>query len=295
MEKRSGNAVAVGNFDGFHLGHRSIIKNTLKISEENSLGSVIVTFQPNPKLYFNTDNRLIFSDDKKKEVLGSSGIQRVEYVDFSNIFKMSGQNFTDKYLLEIFSMKHLVVGDNFRLGAGREWDLNRIMKYGAEKGFEVSVVPSEEFMGTKISSSVIRNYLRRGGLSTANKMLGMDYTVSGKVMRGNRIGTKLGFPTINIINDNCLLPNGVYQSKVKIDGVFYNSATYIGDNPTISGSKRKIETHIIDFSNDIYGSNVEIHFIKFKRDEKKFNSEKELISQINSDVNNIKFDFENEV
>ena len=295
MEERSGNAVAVGNFDGFHLGHRSIIRNTLKKSEENSLGSVIVTFQPNPKLFFNTDDRLIFSDDKKEEVLRSSGIKKIEYVEFPDVFKMNGQNFIDKYLLDKFYMKHLVVGDNFKLGSGREWDINRIIEYGSGKGFEVSVVPSEEFMGTKISSSVIRDFLRKGGLNTANKMLGMEYTVSGTVIKGNRIGTRMGFPTLNIINDNCLLPNGVYQSKVKLDGTFYLSATYVGDNPTISKSRRKIETHILDFSNEIYGCSVEIHFVKFIRDEKEFSSEKKLISQIKSDVDSIKFDFEKEV
>lgn len=295
MEKRSGNAVTIGNFDGFHLGHKSIIRNTLKISAEKSLGSVLITFNPNPRIFFNSEDKLIYSDLRKKKVLESTGINKIEYIKFPEVFSLKGQEFIDKYLLDIYSMRYLIVGDNFRLGKGREWDIKRISEYGIINGFEVKVVSPENYQGTKISSSTIRHLLRKGDLRIANKMLGMEYLSEGSVMKGNRIGTRLGFPTINIVDNRCLLPNGVYMSRVLFNGDYYRSATYIGDNPTISKTERKIETYLFNFDKQIYDENVEIHFLKFIRGEKKFSSEKELISQIEEDVNTIKFDFETEV
>ena len=295
MEKRSGNAVTIGNFDGFHLGHQSIIRNTLKISAEKSIGSVLITFHPNPRLFFNAEDKLIHSDQKKKKVLESTGINKIEYIKFPEIFSLNGKDFINKYLLDLYSMKYLIVGDNFRLGKGREWDIVRIIDYGIEKEFEVKIVSPEDYKGTKISSSIIRDLLRKGEIGTANIMLGAEYISEGFVMKGNRIGTRLGFPTINIVDNNCLLPNGVYLSKAIFDGNVYKSATYIGENPTLTITERKIETHIINFDKEIYGKHVEIHFLKFIRGEKKFSSEKELVSQIREDVNTIKFDFETEV
>lgn len=295
MEKRSGNAVTVGNFDGFHLGHQSIIRNTLKISAEKALGSVLITFNPNPRVFLNSEDKLIYSDQRKRKVLESTGINKIEYIKFPEVLSMIGNDFIDRYLLDIYSMKYLVVGDNFRLGKGREWDIERISEYGIKKGFEVKVVSPENYQGTKISSSIIRDLLRKGELSIANRMLGVEYLSEGSVMKGNRIGTKLGFPTINIVDNSCLLPNGVYMSRVLFDGNFYRSATYIGENPTISKTDRKIETYMFNFDKQVYDKNVEIHFLKFIRGERKFSSEKELIYQIRKDVDTIKFDFETEV
>ncbi len=295
MEKRSKNAVTIGNFDGFHLGHQSIIKNTLNISDNTSLGSLLITFKPNPRVFFNSEDKLIYSDQRKNRVLASTGIKKIEYIKFPEVFKLNGKEFIDRYLLDVYRMRYLIVGDNFGLGKGREWDIKKICEYGVEKGFKVKVVPSVESGGVKISSSTIRAHLKKAQISIANEMLGSQYLIEGDVVKGNRIGTRLGFPTINIVDNNCLLPNGVYKSKVLLDGNLYRSATYIGDNPTISKTERKIETHIFNFNKEIYNNNVEIHFLKFIREERKFNSEKELIFQINDDVRAIKFDFETEV
>jgi len=295
MEKRSGNAVTIGNFDGYHLGHQSIIKNTLKISGEKSIGSVLITFNPNPRIFFNSEDKLIYSDKRKKKVLEAAGIKNIEYINFPEIFSLSGRDFIDRFLLDIYNMKYLIVGDNFRLGKGREWDIERISEYGTKKGFKVKVVSSEDYQGITISSSKIRDLLRKGELSVANNMLGGEYLSEGIVMKGDRIGTKLGFPTINIVDNNCLLPDGVYMSRVFFDGDFYKAATYIGKNPTYSKNKTKIETYLFNFDKQIYDKNVEIHFLKFIRGERKFSSEKELISQITDDVEAIEFDFETEV
>jgi len=132
-------------------------------------------------------------------------------------------------------------------------------------------------------------------LDTANNMLGSEYSINGIVTRGDRIGTRLGFPTINMENDNCLLPHGVYISKVLLNGKLLQAATYVGVNPTFNRGQIKIETHILDFNDDIYNRKVEIRFKKFLRNERKFISEEELISQINEDIESIKFDFKNEV
>jgi len=295
MEKRPGNAVTIGNFDGFHLGHQQIIKTTLDIASEFSLGKILVTFDPNPRRFFKVEDKLIFSDSKKSEILRSSGINRVEYIDFTKVFDMNGNDFINKFLLTDFSMKYLIVGENFRLGKGREWDVFKLSEYGRENNFKVKVVPSEMYKNDKISSSLIRSLLRDGNLTKSTNMLGNTYSIEGIVEKGNRIGRKLGFPTINIINKNCLLPDGVYMTRTILNNAIYNGATYIGIKPGSNSNERKIETHIFDFNENVYNCSVEINFLKFKREGEIFEFEGDLVTQIKKDIESIKFDFKNEV
>ena len=295
MENRSGNAVTIGNFDGFHLGHKKIVQNSIQIATEYSLGKVLLTFKPNHRIYFKIEDKLIFSESKKNDTLNSLDIGRIEFVDFTKVFDMDGRNFVDKFLLDKFSMRYLIVGENFRLGKGREWDTVKLSEYGEEKNFKVKVVSSELYKNTKISSTLIRSFLRKGDLITAQNMLGDFYSVEGVVEKGNQIGTRMGFPTINIVNDNCILPDGVYMTRVLIDNAFYNAATYIGSKPSLKGDIRKIETHIFDLKEDLYDRFVEVQFIRFKREGISFSNEKELIFQIKKDISSIKFDFKNEV
>ncbi len=295
MEKRSGNAVTIGNFDGFHLGHQEIIKNTLDISSEFSYGSVLVTFDPNPRKFFGIEDKFIYSDKKKSETLKSTGISRIKYIDFAKVFDMKGDDFISKYLLNELSMRYLIVGENFRLGKGREWDVTRLSEYGSENNFKVKIVPSELYEKNKISSSVIRKRLREGNLSIAKNMLGRSYSIQGIVEQGNRIGRELGFPTANIVNDNCLLPDGVYMTKILLGNATYNGATYVGGKPEIKSSERKIETHIFDFNEDVYSRSIEIYFLKFIREGMIFSVADDLVSQIKKDIESIKFDFKNEL
>ncbi len=295
MENRPGNAVTIGNFDGFHLGHKKIVKNALKIAAEYSLGKVLLTFKPNPRIYFKNEDKLIFSESKKIDTLNSIGMSRIEYIDFAKVFDMDGRDFVDKYLLGKFSMRYLIIGENFKLGKGREWDTAKLTEYGKKKNFKVKVVPSESYKNTKISSTLIRSFLRKGDLITARNMLGDFFSVEGVVEKGNQIGTRLGFPTINIVNDNCILPDGVYVSRVVVNNAIFNSATYIGSKPSLKGDLKKIETHIFDLKEDLYNRFVEVQFVRFKREGISFSNEKELVSQIKKDISAIKFDFKNEV
>jgi len=295
MEKRSGNAVAIGNFDGFHLGHQKILKHTVKLSSDLGLGKILVTFQPNPRVFFGSEDKLIFSEEMKARTLDSIGMDRIVFIDFNRVFDMTGNEFVDRYLLEDMNMCRMVVGENFRLGKGREWNTEKLSEYGRDKGFAVDVVPSEYHGGEKISSSLIRTLLRKADLYKAGKMLGKMYSLEGVVERGNRIGRTLGFPTINIVNENCLLPDGVYMTRVTVDGKEYPGATYIGSK-TVSGRKqRKIEIHIFNFQRDIYGRMVEIVFLEFRREGIAFDTESDLVAQIKKDIDSIKFDFKNEV
>ncbi len=295
MGKRIGNAITIGNFDGFHLGHRSIVKHTLKIADRDGLGTVLLTLNPNPKLFFKTEDRLIYTDIQKHKVLESSGIDRIEYLKFRELYHLDGKDFIDIFLIKRFNIKYLVVGENFRLGRDRAWDIERIKGYGSLRNFNIKIVPSEKIDGQKVSSSSIRAALKKGELSRANKMLGAFYSINGEVIRGNRKGRVFGFPTMNLADENCILPNGVYKSNVIIKGNIYKSATYIGKNHSKNVNIRKIETHVIEYNEDIYGSNIEIQFLKFIRKEKKFKSEIELIKQIRIDMDSIKFDIRSQV
>lgn len=295
MEKRSENAVAIGNFDGFHLGHQKILKHTLNLSSELRLGKLLVTFHPNPRVFFGSEDKLIFSENKKSRFLATIGLDRIVFVDFNKVFDMTGNDFVDRYLLSDLNMRRLVVGENFRLGKGREWNTRKLSEYGREKGFAVDVVPSEYFGDEKISSSLIRSLLRKADLGKAGKMLGKLYSMEGEVEPGNQIGRKLGFPTINVVNDNCLLPDGVYMTRVIVEGEKYSGATYIGSKTASGENKRKIETHIFNFQRDVYGSTVEIEFLSFRRAGKTFETESDLVAQIEKDIESIKFDFKNQV
>ncbi len=291
MKKISGKIVTIGNFDGIHLGHNAIVKRVLKLSEKENMGTVLITFNPNPKVFFKKENGLIFTEKQKNRFLNSLGIDKIDCMTFKSISNMEGEEFIEKYLIEKYSMKFLVVGENFNLGKGRTWNTKKIKSVEKKFGFKLVEVKSEKLDGIKISSSKIRELLRKGDLQTANRMLGKNYSILGEVVSGNKIGRKLGFPTANVTNENCLLPNGVYESKIELDSGMLKSVTYIGNSPTLKDGLRKIETHILNFNSEVYNTEVEVFFLKKIRNEIKFSSEEELISRIRKDIETAKVDF----
>ncbi len=290
MNDREGSVVIIGNFDGYHLGHAKIVSGAKLIADKNNLKTVLITFEPNPKIFFGREKTLIFNCSKKIEYLKKAGLNKIECLNFIKIKDMAASDFIDNILIKIYRMKFLVVGKNFRLGRKQEWDVNNLISYGKERGFGVEVTDPVYFQGESISSTRIRNLLRNGEVEVANKMLGRDYSVSGIVIKGEKIGTKIGFPTINIPDENSILPYGVYSSLTEISGRFYKSATYIGTNPTFRKKTSRIESHIIGFNRKIYGEYVKINFKKLIRREIKFTSKKALIDQIEMDIESIKLD-----
>ncbi len=286
----SGTAIAVGNFDGLHLGHQCLMETLKKIARENNLLSMVMTFIPNPRAFFDKSMKLIFSDNQKRRVLGQLDVDRVEFIHFPGILELPGEDFVKNVLVIDFNMKYIVMGDNFRFGKDRGCTTECLEQLGRTHGFKLKVVEKLVLDGTAISSTLIREKLTRGEIQRCNNLLGAPYTIEGTVVEGEKIGRQMGFPTINIDTENKILPEGVFQTRLEINGEFHDSISYIGRRPTFDGTEKKVESHIFDFNREIYGHSVRLHFIKKIRGDKKFDSEQQLIQQIKKDIHTIKVD-----
>lgn len=288
--KIKGSAVAIGNFDGFHLGHQKIVEHLKQIARENKLISIILTFTPNPRIYFKREKQLINTDAQKKEILENLEVDRVIIINFAEVVDMSDEQFLKDFLIDKYKMKHIVMGENFRFGKGREGDIGFLKQMADRWDFGLTVVKSVRMDHQRISSTYIREKLAAAQIEESNRMLGRMFFIEGVVVEGDKVGTELGFPTINLETDNLLLPEGVFKTTVEIDGDFHNSITYIGYRPTFSGKEKKVESHIFDFNREIYGKPVKIYFEKKLRDDMKFESKISLINQIKKDIENLKVD-----
>ncbi len=285
-----GSAVAIGNFDGFHLGHQKIIEGLKQVARENNLVSIILTFTPHPGIYFKREKQLINTDAQKKEILESLEVDHVIIINFAEVVDMSNERFLKDFLIDKFKMKHIVMGENFRFGKRREGDIGFLKQMADRWDFGLTVVKSVKLDRQRISSSYIREKLAAAQIEESNRMLGRRYFIDGAVVEGDKVGTELGFPTINLETDNILLPEGVFKTTVEIEGETFNSITYIGYRPTFSGKEKKVESHIFDFNREIYGKHVKIYFEKKLRDDMKFESKRSLINQIKKDIENLKVD-----
>lgn len=285
-----GSAVAIGNFDGFHLGHQKIIEGLKQVARENNLVSIILTFTPNPRIYFKREKQLINTDAQKKEILESLEVDHVIIVNFAEVVDMSDERFLKDFLIDKYKMKHIVMGENFRFGKRREGDIGFLKKMADRWDFGLTVVKSVMLGHHRVSSSYIREKLAAAQIEESNRMLGRRYFIDGVVVEGDKVGTELGFPTINMETDSILLPEGVFKTTVEIEGEAFNSITYIGYRPTFSGKEKKVESHIFDFNREIYGKHVKIYFEKKLRDDMKFESKRSLINQIKKDIENLKVD-----
>jgi riboflavin kinase / FMN adenylyltransferase len=285
-------AIAIGNFDGFHLGHRKII-NTLKtIAAQKRLQSMIVTFTPNPKVYFDPGFQVIGTDKQKKKILEEQSADHVSIIDFSKIADMSEEGFLKEILIETYHMKHIVTGENFRFGKGRAGDIEFLEAASRRYGFDYTVVQPVMLDGIRISSTRVRTLLSESKIEESNRMLGKKFVIEGLIVEGDKVGRQLGFPTINIETENTLLPQGVFKTLVEIENETFPSISYIGFRPTFQGKEKKVESHIIDFDRDVYGKHVKLYFERRIRGEMKFDSEKSLIKQIHEDIEKLKVDKE---
>lgn len=283
-------AITIGNFDGFHLGHKKIISLLKNRSLENDLVSIVLTFEPNPKLFFRKELRLINTENQKKRILNNLGVDRVLFLNFKKFSKMSPDNFIKEILVGQFNMNDIIVGENFKFGKNREGNVKYLRLLSTKLKFNIEVVKPVIVDGIRVSSSKIRERLNAGKIEDANRMLGNLYYIDGLITEGDKIGRELGFPTINIKTDNTLLPEGVFKTKVEIKNKQYDSITNIGVRPTFSGNETKIESHILKFKKNIYGKIVRIYFEKKIRNEVKFDSSDKLIKQIKSDIKSINVD-----
>ena len=281
--------LTVGNFDGIHKGHREIIKNLIKQTKTFNLKSAILSFTPHPKIYFNKQkNFMINSQSKKKEILKDLGLDYLIDLHFNDKFtQLSHNEFEDKILLEKLNSKRILIGKDFQYGNQRKGNINTLKKFCEKNKIEleeIGLILNDH--NSKISSSAIRDNLKSGKFELANKDLERNFSVAGKVIKGDQRGRTIGIPTANLeypiytIN----IPYGVYAVETIIEGNTYFGIVNFGIRPTFNKDKPIVEAYLFDFDKDIYDKDIEILFHKQIRQEKKFNDIKELLNQINVDI-----------
>lgn len=284
MNRNRKSAIAIGNFDGCHRGHQKIFRELRRLGSSEGFRTLAITFDPNPRSYFNIQQKLIFTSEQKNEVLlKEAGVEPVTE-DFGEVVGLTPDEFVDRFLCEKYDVGHIVVGANFRFGYNRLGTAGFLKEAGKARGFKVSILEAMHHRNERISSSRIRTLLQHGEVDRAAKMLGRNYYIDGIVESGEKIGRQIGFPTMNIKTDNTILPGGVFETEVEFEGKNYKSVTNIGVRPTFEGSRFTVETHIPDFSKDMYDRTVRLHICRKLRNEKTFNSPEELVEQIKKDI-----------
>ncbi len=284
-------SIALGFFDGLHKGHNAVIKNTVDFAKQNNIKSAVITFQDHPCCFFySTNPKYILTKDEKREKIAELGIDYLFELDFGSISGLKAEEYLKDILVKYFTPKAITTGWNHNFGYKQSGNV-KFLALNAEKyDYKYFEIPPQKEGIKNISSTTIRDYLFDGLIEDANKMLGYKFYIKGKVIEGQKLGRTIGFRTANIIYPQELveLPFGVYSVDVDIDGLNYKGITNFGIRPTVSESKIcSLETHILNFDNDIYGKTITIEFNKMIREEKKFSSVEELKKQIKKDIQNL--------
>ena len=289
IDVSEGIGVALGNFDGLHIGHMRLIQSMLSLRKKYNLKSMVYTFEQHPEniIAGKLVTPLLISHESKVKLLKECGLDYLYLQNFDKQFmNMSAEEFVKKILVEHLKVKTVSVGFNYRFGHKGLGNIQLLEEMGKEYHFIVDVLNPVQLDGTVISSSTIRKLILQGNVELASKYMGRDYAIEGTVVHGKKVGNKMGFPTANLIpNQYLILPSaGVYLTKTIVHDQSFNSITNVGSNPTFNEEGVHIETYILDFNADLYGQDISIHFLKKIREEKKFNSFYRLLQQIKKDV-----------
>lgn len=281
-----------GFFDGLHKGHQKVLDCLCSTARKNGQKSAVVTFWPHPRavLQKNAESfRLLTSLEEKQDLIRAFGVDDLYVVSFTKEFsKLSAREFIKEYLIDKYNVDTLIVGYDHRLGNENTSEDITLPEIAQELGIKCVRVDEFDREGVVVSSTKIRHKIIEGDVESASDMLGYNYMLKGVVVMGRRIGRSLGFPTANmqLYEPLKVVPkNGVYAVKVTVDGKFYIGMCNIGVRPTFGlSTERTIETHILNFNEDIYGLDIKIEFLERVRDEISFNSKEELVSQLKSDL-----------
>jgi riboflavin kinase/FMN adenylyltransferase len=283
----NGCVATIGNFDGVHLGHQTIIDQVREKAIELGVPSVVMVFEPQPREFFQGDEAppRLMPFRQKFEALLNSGIDIVLRLRFDEKFRSySGMGFIEDLLIKGLGVHHLVVGDDFRFGCDRTGDFALLRRVGEERGFSVENTRTVEVAGDRVSSTRIRQVLGENRLSDAEDLLGHPYRIRGRVVYGQQLGRQIGAPTANVLLPRMPALRGVYVVFVTLaDGRVLDGAANIGLRPTVDGKRPSLEVHLLDFAGTLYGQRIDVVFRHFLRDEVKFDSVDDLKHQIARD------------
>jgi riboflavin kinase/FMN adenylyltransferase len=282
--------LAIGVFDGVHLGHQQIIRQTVTDAHQPGGISLVVTFAPHPSQVVAPDRvpPLIYSPRQKLRTIESLGVDTLLEIRFDKEFSQkSGPEFIRELAHDLGGIADICVGADFVFGRKRSGNVQVLKELGGELGFKVHGLAAVALDGKVVSSTRIREAIRSGDLDDASQMLGRPYAIEGPVIQGDRLGRQIGFPTANLETGGQLTPpNGVYAGVATVDKKSWQVALNIGLRPTLDLAKPvlRVEAHLLDFHGDLYGRELEVEIVRKLRDEKKFGSPEELAEQIKQDV-----------
>jgi len=284
----AGCVATIGNFDGIHLGHQAVLTQLAMKGEMLALSAVVITFEPQPNEFFAPEKApaRLSRFREKVETLRCYSIQELCVLRFNQkLARMSAQDFIQKLIVDGLNIKYLVVGDDFKFGKDRQGDFAMLQQAGEQFGFQVVNMHTFSVDGVRVSSTRIRQALIAGDLALAEKLLGRPYRMSGRVAHGDKRGRTMGFPTANIHLHRCKVPlSGVYAVQLfGVEGEPVLGVANVGVRPTVGADKALLEVHLFDFNREIYGENVQVHFLKKIRNEQRFKDLNTLILQIQQD------------
>lgn len=286
-------SIALGNFDGVHLGHQALISKAVEKAKELNIHSGVFTFSNHPKNLFTGQNTVknIIYQEEKADLIASLGVDFLFNIPFTwEISRMEAVDFIEQLLVDRMNMREAFCGFNYRFGYKAGGNPQILRAEGLIKGYNVNEIPPVTVEGDVVSSTLIRGLIKAGEMEECEKYLGRKYSIGGEVVVGNRLGRKIGFPTSNIMIDESMVtpPNGVYITHCIYNHEKYPSVTNVGVKPTIGSFKKNMETHIFNFDRELYGKTIKVEFLKMTRDEVKFGSVEELSQQIVKDCQQAK-------
>ncbi len=283
--------ITMGTFDGVHLGHQKLLQELKHISQKKGGDAVVITYYHHPleTIHKSTFPYLLTEKEKKEELLKKYGVDSVLYLDFNeNMVNLTAEDFLDNIIISEVKAEAIVVGYDTHFGRNRSGDFQFLKKNSKKYNCEIDIIEPYKINNRIVGSSLIRDLVREGNMQYVSELLGRNYSVSGVVKTGHRIGHGLGFPTINLhpADKHKLIPGiGVYVCEVDFFGSRYKAVTNVGYSPTLKKTGiKEIETHILDFKGDLYNTPVEIFFHKKLRNELHFENRDKLIGMIKKDI-----------
>lgn len=285
-----GTVATVGTFDGVHLGHWAVLQEIRARAEVTGRRSVLVTFDPHPLRIVRPEHAppLLTTPTEKKEILAESGLDWAVFIGFTEaLSRYEPRRFVEEILVGRLGVEELVIGYDHGFGKDRSGDAETLRTIGAEMGFAVDVVPPVDQAGDAVSSTRIRQAVGAGRMEEAHACLGRPYALRGIVVRGDRRGRELGFPTANLRvgqADKLIPPPGIYAVRGVLRSGTFDGALHLGPRPTFQGSPPTIELHLLDFDRDVYGEEVRVDFVRYLREVRPFSSVAALVEQMREDV-----------
>ena len=287
-QKHKNSVIAIGNFDGLHIGHQKVLKEAKQKAKKNNLKFGLITFEPAPTMFFNKliKNHRIYSLNQKIYFLKRMKLDFVIIINFNkNFSNLSAEGFIEKILFKKIKSKYIFVSRNFKFGKKRVGNVITLKNFEKKYFYKTIITPPHKKGKKIVSSSLIRKNIYQGRVKDAERLLGRTWSIEGEVVKGAQRGRKIGFPTCNIRLNTYIMPKlGVYSVWVQIDNLKKRGIANIGYRPTFSGKSLLLEVHIFGIKRNLYKKILKISFIKFIRSEKKFKNINQLKSQIKKDI-----------